>query len=420
MDHTKPLTQKQQQWLIANNAQYPVKCKISTCNNFTKWAHTKYGSMFRIYCSPGCAKLDRGTQQEKIKLTKLKNHGCVNYTNRDKAIQTNITKYGVSNYTSSPQFLQQSRQSISKKFGETNAMKVQSIVNDRQQSSIKKYGVLYPLQSAEVKDKVALTNFDKYGVVNPLACKEIREKIKQTMIERYGVSNPGNSNIIIQKTKKTNNERYGCHPSQTTTIKDKTKDTNMVRYGSSNPSKSNIIKDKIQQTNIKHHGGVHNTQQHMVNSLPHLTDYSWLIDQYIVQNKTALQISKELGVDGTTVAKYLRKHEIQIKQSYWSSYKCQIWLEDQSCDMIYEWTIPDTRYRADGYCELTNTVYEFYGDYWHGNPQKFEPDEINEVVGKSMGELYQQTIEREMTIKSLGYNLVVVWEGDWINNRILQ
>ena len=33
-----------------------------------------------------------------------------------------------------------------------------------------------------------------------------------------------------------------------------------------------------------------------------------------------------------------------------------------------EYKIPNTRLKADGYCKETNTIYEFHGDYWHGNP----------------------------------------------------
>ncbi len=44
-----------------------------------------------------------------------------------------------------------------------------------------------------------------------------------------------------------------------------------------------------------------------------------------------------------------------------------------------EYQIPGTRYKADGYCSETNTIYEFHGDYWHGNPSKFSPTDINEL-----------------------------------------
>jgi len=68
-------------------------------------------------------------------------------------------------------------------------------------------------------------------------------------------------------------------------------------------------------------------------------------------------------------------------------------------------------YRADGYHEESNTVYEYYGDYWHGNPQKFHPDDINQSVGKTFGELYKNTIEREEHIRSMGYKVIAKWEN---------
>jgi cytochrome c2 len=80
-----------------------------------------------------------------------------------------------------------------------------------------------------------------------------------------------------------------------------------------------------------------------------------------------------------------------------------------------EFIIPTTQKRADGYCKETNTIYEFHGDIWHGNPNKFKPDKVS-FFGTTYGELYQKTLAKEERIKELGYHLVVMWEGDW--NRI--
>jgi len=84
-----------------------------------------------------------------------------------------------------------------------------------------------------------------------------------------------------------------------------------------------------------------------------------------------------------------------------------------------EHTILNTRYKADGYCLETNTIYEFHGDLWHGNPNLYNPDDIS-FFGVKYGELYEKTVERENIIKELGYNLVVMWESDWniINKSI--
>jgi len=77
-----------------------------------------------------------------------------------------------------------------------------------------------------------------------------------------------------------------------------------------------------------------------------------------------------------------------------------------------EFTIPETRFKADGYCKETNTIYEFHGDLWHGNPKIFKSDDMS-FFGTTYGELYQKTLEKEKKIKELGFNLVVMWEADW-------
>ena len=70
-------------------------------------------------------------------------------------------------------------------------------------------------------------------------------------------------------------------------------------------------------------------------------------------------------------------------------------------------------YVVDGYDSLTNTVYEFYGDYWHGNPSVFNHDKLNKSIDKTFGELYNDTMLREQTLKDLGYNIVTIWESDF-------
>lgn len=70
-------------------------------------------------------------------------------------------------------------------------------------------------------------------------------------------------------------------------------------------------------------------------------------------------------------------------------------------------------FKCDGYCEETNTIYEFYGDIWHGNPNKYNKDDFNPINKKTFGELYQNTIDRENIIKENGYNLITIWESEF-------
>ena len=88
-------------------------------------------------------------------------------------------------------------------------------------------------------------------------------------------------------------------------------------------------------------------------------------------------------------------------------------IQIQHAENVGEHIIKTTNYSADGFCEKTNTIYEFHGDFWHGNPNLYDTNDINKRNGKTFGELYQKTLEREQLIKELGYNLVIIWENDW-------
>lgn len=67
---------------------------------------------------------------------------------------------------------------------------------------------------------------------------------------------------------------------------------------------------------------------------------------------------------------------------------------------------------TDAYDPITNTIYEFNGDFWHGNPKIYNSNDINNMTKTTFGELYQKTIDRENLIKNTGYNLIVKWESD--------
>jgi hypothetical protein len=71
------------------------------------------------------------------------------------------------------------------------------------------------------------------------------------------------------------------------------------------------------------------------------------------------------------------------------------------------------KYKCDGFCEETNTIYEFHGDLWHGNPTKYNKDDFNILNKKTFGELYQETINRENILKENGYNLITIWESEF-------
>ena len=72
--------------------------------------------------------------------------------------------------------------------------------------------------------------------------------------------------------------------------------------------------------------------------------------------------------------------------------------------------------KVDGYRKCENMVYEYLGDYYHGNPQLFKPEEKT-YFGKTFGDLYESTITRLDKIKQSGYNLTFVWASELNNHQ---
>lgn len=87
--------------------------------------------------------------------------------------------------------------------------------------------------------------------------------------------------------------------------------------------------------------------------------------------------------------------------------------------------IPIHSYRVDSkicdvYIPSLNLIIEYFGDYWHCNPKKYESDFFNKKKGKFAWELWDYDKKKIDLIKSYGYNLEVVWEGDLkLNNKLI-
>jgi hypothetical protein len=85
----------------------------------------------------------------------------------------------------------------------------------------------------------------------------------------------------------------------------------------------------------------------------------------------------------------------------------------------YRMKIDGRLIKPDGIDFTTNIIYEFYGDLYHGNPNRYTPNHYTYLC-KTADELYQNTLEREARIKSAGYNLITIWESDWLLHKKLQ
>lgn len=95
------------------------------------------------------------------------------------------------------------------------------------------------------------------------------------------------------------------------------------------------------------------------------------------------------------------------------SNKETLWLDSLNNKNIkrqYDIFINDKKYIVDGYDKKTNTIYEYFGDYYHGNIKEYCLYKNNPTNQKSYKELYDITINRIKLFEENGYNVIYTWE----------
>ena len=82
---------------------------------------------------------------------------------------------------------------------------------------------------------------------------------------------------------------------------------------------------------------------------------------------------------------------------------------------IGQYHIPGERFRVDGFCQERNTVFEFYGDAFHGNLNVYRRFETPNFFQPSVStlRLHRRTMAREDRLRSLGYVVISIWEHDF-------
>jgi len=81
---------------------------------------------------------------------------------------------------------------------------------------------------------------------------------------------------------------------------------------------------------------------------------------------------------------------------------------DKRKAFIYDFLLPETK-----------TIIEVHGDFFHGNPCYYKPEDLVPLPGGQIAakEIWAKDRKKIDYAKELGYNVVVVWEKD-INNNI--
>lgn len=58
-------------------------------------------------------------------------------------------------------------------------------------------------------------------------------------------------------------------------------------------------------------------------------------------------------------------------------------------------------------------IIEFFGDFWHMNPNTFSPEDINPVTKMTAQEKWTRDQERISFLETKGYHVIIVWESEF-------
>lgn len=158
-----------------------------------------------------------------------------------------------------------------------------------------------------------------------------------------------------------------------------------------------------------------------VSNMVHGTRYGYeQVADITCRNSVVEIVCQQHGIFKQLVHVHMKGHGCPKCNVTRMSKKARQWLEflEVSLDIQHfdndgEYKIPNSNYFADGYCKDKNIVFEFHGDFWHGNPNRFDHNEINPMTKTTYGDLYEKTIKKKTFLLQEGYTYIECWESDW-------
>lgn len=134
----------------------------------------------------------------KIRATCLLKYGDEHYSNRIKARETCLQRYGVTSPLKSEIFKQKSKEICLQKYGVEYTGQIPEKIEKTHKACLEKYGVDSVFKVQKFRNQSLDTCIKKYAsneddinsIVNIGQLKYVKDKIKNTCLEKYGVENP--------------------------------------------------------------------------------------------------------------------------------------------------------------------------------------------------------------------------------------
>lgn len=242
--------------------------------------------------------------------------------------------------------------------------------------------------------------------------KKVRNKYKQTNLLRHGNENYNN----VEKNKQTCLKKYGCiNVFQNEEIKNKSKKTKLKKYN--NEKYINIEKQIKTKLNDVDNNGLN------VYKRATLKAQETMLERYGVKTPMEKEEFKE-NYEKSMLKKY------GVKQLFSLSSVRKLRKKTNTSNLEKEWLnnmdVKDCKENRqvflnnmflDGF--QNNIIYEFLGDYWHGNPislNRYKKD-IREKYKKFFNENFEKTQSRFNKLYEAGYKIYYCWENDFKKDK---
>lgn len=257
------------------------------------------------------------------------------------------------------------------------------------------------------------------------------QRHKQTMTEKYGRDNYFKGEEGKKAVQDACMKKYGVdHPMQVKEIKQNAINTYKLKTGYDNPSQNPEVKKKKEETSLKNFGVTHAMKLDKyklifaeMRGVLHVNDLNELFfrNNFVKNNRFLVdKCSEYFNIHNERILFYKKKFNIKEQNLYKTLKTQQLFFDHlNNLNIIYDYRVKykNKKFRPDGYDPKTNTIYEFLGDYWHGNPEVFNLNEINPSCYKTFKQLNEETFKRFDEIRSLGYKIIYIWESDFIKNN---
>jgi len=86
-------------------------------------------------------------------------------------------------------------------------------------------------------------------------------------------------------------------------------------------------------------------------------------------------------------------------------------------DAKLECFLKDVAISVDIFIPSENKVIEYFGDYWHCNPIKYDKDYYHTQIHKIAEDIWKSDLDRIELLKSNGYVVGIIWESDFNKDK---